>query len=302
MASKTQNTATPVVMGHVVTPQPHGKEQRSPFQSSHLDVEAPAAGDYDAILQMSCQDANLPAEIRLGFVIKVYALVCVMLLITFGLASPFVFATEKTLEWMSANRWLLTTVVVVLLLQYVFNLVMMLQMFCGESSLFQCYMKMFKTVPWNFVYLFVFAACFGAVVGFPCANYTVESVLLVFGISIVLVLALTAYAVKTKADFTGMGPYVLVGLVGLILVGCVGFFFPVGSLVPRLIGAAGAMFFGFIIVYDTQLIFGSASFQFGGGKRGKEYTIDMYAFAAFNLYLDFINFFQYLLQAFGERK
>ena len=35
------------------------------------------------------------------------------------------------------------------------------------------------------------------------------------------------------------------------------------------------MLFGFLIVYDTQQIFGSASASFGGGKRDLEYTLDM---------------------------
>lgn len=301
MTSSKQSTGTPVIMGHVVEPQPGKNTSKAPIRNPPIDLEA-AKHDSQAVLVMSCQDENLPAEIRLAFVIKVYSLVGMMLLITFGLASPFVFATESTLEWMNANMWFVAVVMVVLLVQYLLNLLMLLQMCCGGNSIFSCYMKMFRTVPWNYLYLFLFAGCFGVLVGFACASYTVESVLLVFGISIVLIVALTAYAVKTKADFTGMGPYILVALLGLILMAMVGFLFPVGSVFHRVIGAGGAMLFGFLIVYDTQLIFGSASARFGGGSKKHEYSIDMYAFAAYNLYLDFINFFLYLLQAMGQRK
>ncbi len=42
-----------------------------------------------------------------------------------------------------------------------------------------------------------------------------------------------------------------------------------------MVAGAGAMLFGFLIVYDTQQIFGSASASFGGGKRDLEYTLDM---------------------------
>jgi FtsH-binding integral membrane protein len=159
-------------------------------------------------------------------------------------------------------------------------------------------MNMFKTVPWNYMYLFSFAGIFGFWLGLVCAQYTAASVILVFAISFVLVVALSAYAVCTKADFTGMGPYVLMLLLGLLMALLVGLFFRSDSLGHKLIGCAGATVFGFIIVYDTQLIFGSTPF---GGKRKFEYTVDMYAFAAFNLYLDFINFFLYILRMLGKR-
>merc|ERR1712194_708160 len=110
------------------------------------------------------------------------------------------------------------------------------------------------------------------------------------------------YAVRTQADFTGSGAYVVVMLVGLLLLLMVSTLLPNSTLVQKLVAGFGATIFGFIIVYDTQQIFGSSSKAFGGGQRAIEYTVDMYAFAAWNLYLDFINFFLYMLQLFGERK
>ena len=47
------------------------------------------------------------------------------------------------------------------------------------------------------------------------------------------------------------------------------------QVMSKVVGGAGAMLFGFLIVYDTQQIFGSASASFGGGKRDLEYTVDM---------------------------
>lgn len=50
-----------------------------------------------------------------------------------------------------------------------------------------------------------------------------------------------------------------------------------GVVLGKIVAGVGAMIFGFVIVYDTQQIFGSASASFGGGKRDLEYTLDMYA-------------------------
>lgn len=51
--------------------------------------------------------------------------------------------------------------------------------------------------------------------GFICAQYTVKSVLLIFALTFVLIVALTIFAVVTKADFTGCGAYIMV--LGLVI-------------------------------------------------------------------------------------
>lgn len=250
----------------------------------------------------ACKDPRLPVDVRLAFVKKVYGILFTMLLVTFGICVPFVFFTGDTLTFLRAHQWIVLAVGVILLAQYLFNMCMMCGAMCGSTGMMQGYIRMMKTVPWNYIYLLVFSSCFGVVVGFLCAQYTVQSVLLVFGLTAVLILALTAFAVRTKADFTGCGAYVMVLILGLLMLLLVAAFFPSSNVWHKVIGAAGAIVFGFIIVYDTQQIFGSAAAAFGGGSRQVEYTIDMYALAAWNLYLDFINFFIYLLQLFGARR
>lgn len=161
------------------------------------------------------------------------------------------------------------------------------------------YLKMFVTVPWNYLYLMTYATFMGGVLGMICLQYKAASVCLVFATCAIVIIALTFYAIYTKSDFTGMGGYILVLLVGLMLTGIITLFIPIGPVVNRIIGGVGSIVFGFIIVYDTQLIFGS---QCSSGARKYEYTIDMYAFAAFELYLDFVNFFLYMLRFMGERR
>jgi len=266
--------------------------KRSDQQNSNLEV-----------LELSCRDTSLPPEIRLGFVKKVYGILGVMLLTTFGLTVPFVFATDSTLKFFAAHTWILMIIGAIIIAQFVFDLAMSCQMCCGCSGLMESYLKMMKTAPLNYIYLMTFAACFGVLVGFACAQYTAQSVLLVFGLTAVLIVALTVYAVYTKADFTGCGAYVMVMILGLVMLLLVCSFFPGSKVMHKIVAGVGATLFGFIIVYDTQLIFGSATSSFNkAGERHLQYTIDMYAFAAWNLYLDFINFFLYMLQLFGDRR
>jgi len=184
-------------------------------------------------------------------------------------------------------------------LLYAMNLILMFALCGGCSGPVKCYFKMFTIFPVNFIFLSAMALCMGVCVGFITVQYKVESVLCVFLISAALIVALTIYAVRMRGDVTGMGMYVFAAIVCLILTGIVASFFP-GEISRKLMGGLGSLVFAFIIVYDTQMIFGSAPFS--GGPRKFEYTIDMYAFAAYNLYLDYINFLIYMLQLFGERR
>ncbi|CAE6960793.1 GRINA [Symbiodinium natans] len=291
----------PVVQGKVVG-RPVDIEQPHPHSAMPHPVPQPAFPEHLEVAQLACRDAQLPPEIRLGFVKKVYGILGMMVVITFGISLPFVFATQPTLNFFHQHVWILYIVGAVFLAQLVFDLAMSCQMCCGGTGLIESYFRMMKTAPWNYLYLTTFSLCFGVLVGFICAKYKAQSVVLVFALTAVLIIALTIYAVRTQADFTGCGAYIMVMILGLIMLILVYSFFPGSVVVNKIIAGVGAMLFGFIIVYDTQLIFGSASAAFGGGKRNIEYTLDMYAFAAFNLYLDFLNFFLYMLQLLGERR
>lgn len=237
-------------------------------------------------------------DVRVGFIIKVYCIVTTMLVVTFGLASPFVFHAAYMQKWIAQHWYIVVLCMVFLIAQHLFHLAMSLQMCCSPNpTLLKAYLTMFRTVPWNYCYLYTYAIVMGVVVGVITFAYSAVSVCFCFALSAVLVIALTIYAATTKSDFTGCGPYIFVAMFGFMLMMLLCLFLPIGSIMHRIIGGIGATLFGFIIVYDTQLIFGSASSE----KRELEYTIDMYAYAAFELYLDFVNFFLYMLQAFGDR-
>jgi len=290
----------PVVQGKVVG-NAYEMGQYPPQQDANFAGQPPAVR-YDLnVVQMSCKNSALPPDIRLGFVKKVYGILGTMLLITFGLAQFFVFQKEATLDFFRANMWIVYIVGAIVLAQLFFDCAMSCQLCCGGSSLIRGYLKMMVTAPWNYLYLMVFSVCFGVLVGYICASYTAESVLLVFALTLIMVVCLTVYAVRTSADFTGWGPHMMVVGVGLVLLIIMYFLLPDRTLFSRLAGAICATIFGMLIVHDIQLIFGTSALGFGGSSKQFEYTIDMYAFAAWNLYLDFITFFLYMLQFLGNR-
>eukprot|EP00931_Biecheleriopsis_adriatica_P028417 TRINITY_DN16946_c0_g1_i2.p1 TRINITY_DN16946_c0_g1~~TRINITY_DN16946_c0_g1_i2.p1 ORF type:complete len:186 (-),score=31.34 TRINITY_DN16946_c0_g1_i2:118-675(-) len=157
-----------------------------------------------------------------------------------------------------------------------------------------CCRKAARAYPSNYIFLFMFTICEGLVVGFITARYQVHSVLFAAGLTIGLFTALTAYACLTKSDFTGLGPYLYLALLGLCLTGFVLLLFPDG-LAHRLYALIGAILFCFYIVFDTQLIL-------GGNHKKHKFSVDDYVFAALSIYLDIVDLFLFILSLFGDRK
>merc|ERR1719469_676340 len=93
--------------------------------------------------------------------------------------------------------------------------------------------------------------------GFTCLRYTQASVLVVFGMTAFIVVALTIFACQTSVDFTGMGPYLFAAMMVLMALGfCISIASFAGAggsgglQTVRLVYAAfGALLFSFYIIY-----------------------------------------------------
>lgn len=96
--------------------------------------------------------------------------------------------------------------------------------------------------------------------------------------------AISMFALTTKKDFTGMGKFLMVTLIILIVAGIANIFIQ-SSLMQLGMASAGAILFSAFILYDTQTII----------KNGYDSPIE----AALSLYLDFFNLFISLLQILG---
>jgi len=226
--------------------------------------------------QLDLKMAN--KEVRRGFIRKVYGVLAVQLLWTVLIATPFQFVGNL---WLKSNSWLL-----------ILSMVMSLVLICALT----CCRETVRTWPSNEILLFAFTTCEGVLVGFVSAQYTWQSVILAMGITIVVVLALTAYATFTETDFTGYGIYLFVALVVLISSSCVVSILAMCGVALSwtlvILDLFAVLLFSMYIVYDTQLII--------GGKHEHEFSIDDHVIAALTLYLDIINLFLHLLRLLGQ--
>ncbi len=111
-------------------------------------------------------------------------------------------------------------------------------------------------------------------------------------------LAMSIYGSVTKRDLSGMGSFLFMGLIGLVIAMIVNMFLA-NSMMDFVISVCGVVLFTLLTAYDTQKLrtFG-ASAPLDDGTAIRRGAI----LGALTLYLDFINLFLMLLRLFGDRR
>jgi FtsH-binding integral membrane protein len=127
--------------------------------------------------------------------------------------------------------------------------------------------------------------------------YTGASVASTFLITAAAFGALSVAGYTTKKDLTGFGSFLIVGLFGLIIAMLVSMFVHLPGL-SFVINVLGVFIFAGLIAYDTQRL--KMTYYAMGGDQAAMGVATNYG--ALNLYLNFINLFQFLMSIFGSRR
>jgi len=140
---------------------------------------------------------------------------------------------------------------------------------------------------------------FAAVMGLSLSSiflvYTQTSIARVFFISAATFGAMSLYGYTTRRDLTGMGSFLVMGLIGLIIASIVNIFLGSSGL-EFAISILGVGIFVGLTAYDTQRIKESYSESYGTDVLSRNAIM-----GALSLYLDFINLFMMMLRLFGNR-
>jgi FtsH-binding integral membrane protein len=144
---------------------------------------------------------------------------------------------------------------------------------------------------------FTISALIGASLGVLGLVYTGASLASTFLTTAAAFGGLSLFGYTTKKDLTGIGSFLLVGLIGLVLASLVQMFWnPPGF--SFVLSAVGVLIFAGLIAYDTQRL--KLTYHELGGDAAALGAASSYG--ALSLYLDFINLFQFLLNLFGQRR
>ncbi len=126
--------------------------------------------------------------------------------------------------------------------------------------------------------------------------YTGGSIAVTFFATAAAFAGLSLYGYTTKRDLSGMGKFLLMGVIGLIVASVANMF--IGS-APMMyaISFIGVLIFAGLTVYDTQKL----KEQYAH-LRGTEWAGKAVVLGALSLYLDFINMFLFLLRFMGNSR
>jgi len=127
-------------------------------------------------------------------------------------------------------------------------------------------------------------------------TYTGSSIAATFFITAGMFGGMAVYGLITKRDLSGMGSFLFMGLIGIIIASVVNIFLH-SSGMSWMISAIGVIVFTGLTAYDVQKI--KKMGEKGIMSQGQEAITKGSIMGALALYLDFINLFLMLLRFFG---
>jgi len=233
----------------------------------------PAYDNYERALPRD-RDADVVARFMRG----VYGWMCGGLAIT--AATAWLVAGSPALVAAIFGNRLLFWVLVIAQLGIVFTLSARVErMAAGTASL-----------------LFIaYSALTGVTLSSILLVFTGESVFSTFIVTAGMFGALAAYGTVTRRELSGLGQFLFMGLIGLVLASIVGLFWHNDGL-QFMISFIGVIVFAGLTIYDAQRLKELAFATSAGPTSGATIV------GALALYLDFINLFLFLLCFFGNRR
>jgi FtsH-binding integral membrane protein len=228
------------------------------------------------------QSSYASADVRdvrvTGFLSKVYGWMFLGLLITSGTAlavasSPFL------IETLIQNRilfWIL--------------------LFGQLGLVFYLSARVDKMAPTTAAGLFMlYSAMVGITTSVILLMYTGASIVSTFVVTAGMFGALAAFGTFTRKSLAGLGQFMFMGLIGLILASVVGIFWQNDAL-QFVISVVGVLVFTGLTAWDAQRLKHMAV-ALPDGRVGAYAVV-----GALSLYLDFINLFFFLLRFMGGRR
>jgi uncharacterized protein len=126
--------------------------------------------------------------------------------------------------------------------------------------------------------------------------YTETSITRVFFISAATFGALSLWGYTTRRDLSGLGTFLFMGLIGIVISSLVNLFLRSSGL-DWIISVVGVGVFAGLTAYDTQRIKGMYDRDDDATSAGRKAVM-----GALSLYLNFINLFMMMLRLMGGRR
>ena len=140
-----------------------------------------------------------------------------------------------------------------------------------------------------------YAALMGVSLSTIFVVYTGGSIAATFFATAGAFAGLSLYGYTTKKDLSGMGTFLIMGVVGLLIAMVINMFLH-STVLELAVSVLGVLIFAGLTAYDTQRLKEQYNMLRGTALAGKAVVL-----GALKLYLDFINMFLFLLRFMGNR-
>ena len=149
------------------------------------------------------------------------------------------------------------------------------------------------------LFFYVFASVMGLSISWIFAAFTGLSIANTFLVTSIAFAGLSLVGYTTKRDLSGMGSFLIMGVIGLIVASIINLFLK-SPVMHYAISFIGVLIFAGLTAYDTQKIKNDYIAHAVHGDQ--EWLGKAAIMGALNLYMDFINMFMFLLQFLGNRE
>ncbi|XP_072359929.1 protein lifeguard 1 [Scyliorhinus torazame] len=211
--------------------------------------------------------------IRRHFIRKVFLILGIQLLLTFGIVCVFTYSSDIKNFAHANSAFFYSSFGIFIVVLVALNC-------CGDIR---------RKYPWNLLFMAVLTLSLSYMVGVIASTYNTASVMIALGSTVAVCLAVILFASQTRFDFTLCYGFLLVASIILFMFGFFSIFF-YDRILQIVYGSLGAMIFSIFLAADIQLIL---------AKHRYSLSPEEYIFGALILYLDIINIFLYMLMIFG---
>jgi FtsH-binding integral membrane protein len=219
-------------------------------------------------------------KIQQAFLTKVYGWMMLGLLVT-ALASFFTITNESVMRFVFGSK---ITFYGLFIVQFGIVIFLIARIQKMTSSVARAMFVLYSAIT-------------GVTLSSIFLAFTAESIASTFGIAALMFGAMAFYGYITKRDLTGVGQFMMMGLIGVVIASVVNIFMGSDSL-GWLISIISVVVFTGLTAYDTQKMKAMAYVMLDGEEVAAKGAI----IGALQLYLDFINLFLALLRLFGDRR
>lgn len=149
------------------------------------------------------------------------------------------------------------------------------------------------------LFFFLFATLVGVSLSSIFIFYTSFSIIQTFLVTAIAFAGLSLWGYTTKKDISGWGSFLIMGVIGLLVVMIVNIFLQSPAIMFAISGI-GVLIFAGLTAYDTQKI--KNDYLAHAQHGDQEWLAKSAIHGALNLYLDFLNMFQFLLMFMGTQE